>query len=423
MPPSQRAVQAWDDLNDRQRVYMQVVYEADQAAERFWAGAWARGDDPLPASVWRWLEYGVVGSSLADLGKLQRALKNRGVRDPGAGATLEALESRKLIETRTKPALIGYGLQVQLTTFGRSVCRAGGLDPDRAMAPRRGQLSEALWGMLVDVHRAGPGGLESAWAGGPWERLTHREPEPFVSKTPPDGHPPASTYGPWRLRLTDAGREHYEANWQEYARLYPGVNAPGPDGAPVWPPEVDRELLRLREACWPPSAMLKETRAELARLDGRPGGRSVDVPKGRGGMAGIAARRNKAAAAYDTAVARAAERYRTVLEEQAAELTELCRQATARYAAAVTAVVNAVTAGTSPAAAVKEDPGPVVWPWAPDVPVTGLREVDESLARPHPMAKATPSKKRPRARVVPAADNGQDTRPEADQETRLFLYA
>ncbi|WP_336215930.1 hypothetical protein [Nonomuraea sp. LPB2021202275-12-8] len=205
MPPSQRAVQAWDGLNERQRTYMRVFYFADQDAEQFWKGAWARGEDAPPASVWRWLEYGNVGGgTLIELGRLQRALQDAGVRDPGAGSTLEALEQRELIETTTGPSMIGYTLKVKLTTFGRAVCRAGWLDLSRPMAPRRGLLSEALWGMLVDVHKAGPEGLESKYADGAWNRLIEREPEPFLDKTPAEGGSWA-----WRLRLTDAGRAHY----------------------------------------------------------------------------------------------------------------------------------------------------------------------------------------------------------------------
>ncbi|MEU4576068.1 hypothetical protein [Nonomuraea sp. NPDC023979] len=417
MPPSKRAVAVWDGLNERQREYMRVIYEHDQAAEKLWKGAWGRGETPPPASEWRWLEYGNVGG-LAQLGKLQSALQRRGVRDPGAGSTLEALQGRGLIETREKPALLGgYRLEVKLTTLGRAACRAGGLDPDRALAPRRGLLSEALWAMLVDVHAAGPEGLRVKWANGPWERLLGRAPDPFVAETPADG----GEFGPWLLRLTDAGRAHYAANWRGYARLYPGVNAPDPDGALVWPVEIDRELRRLREAPWPATALLKETRAELARLDEQPGGQMVEVPADRGGLARIAARRNKAAAAYGVAVAQAADRYRAVLEEQAAELVELRWQGIARYAAAATAVVNAAVAGTSLTAALEEDPGPVVWPWAPDVPVTGLPEVDESLTRAHPMAKPKqPSRKRRPARACGGEDGASV---EEDKGTRLLRYA
>jgi hypothetical protein len=359
MPPSKRAVAAWEALNPRQRVYMAVFYAADQTAEQFW-----------------------------------------------------------------KSALLGYRLEVQLTTFGRAVCRAGGLDPDRPMAPRRGLLSQALWGMLAEVHEAGPEGLHRERADGAWTRLTQREPEPFVEQVPAHSSGSAFGYGgPWLLRLTDAGRAHYAAHWQEYARLYPGVDALAPDGGQVWPPEVDHELQRLREATWPPAALLKETRAELARLDDPPLSRTVEAVPGRGPLARIATGRNQAAAAYDAAVQRAAGRYRATLEEQAAELTGLRRQATARYAAAATAVVNAVVAGTSPADAVQQDPGEVEWPWAPAVPVTGLREVDEHLARQHPMATPAPPKKRSRAARAAQLTAGKTPRPQNDIGDRLFLYA
>ncbi|MEV1177925.1 hypothetical protein [Nonomuraea sp. NPDC049784] len=84
----------------------------------FGRGAWERGETKPPASVWRWLEYGPVDNPLADRGRLQVHLEARGIRDPGSGSTLKTLEERGLIETRQKPAMIGYKVEVKLTTLG-----------------------------------------------------------------------------------------------------------------------------------------------------------------------------------------------------------------------------------------------------------------------------------------------------------------
>ncbi|MFI7642307.1 hypothetical protein [Nonomuraea sp. NPDC049400] len=84
-----------------------------------------------------------------------------------------------------------------------------------------------------------------------------------------------------------------------------------------------------------------------------------------------------------------------------------------------------MAAGSSPAAVVKETPPRVsVWQWMPDMPVTGLREVDESLARAHPMAAVTaPAKKRSRGRAAQAVESGQDVRPVEDTGELLIWYA
>jgi hypothetical protein len=256
--------------------------------------------------------------------------------------------------------------------------------------------------MLVDVHEAGPDGLEREVVGRGWLRLVEREPEPLVERAPVSDTDFCRWYGPWRLRLTDAGRQHYAEHWEAYARLYPGVDAPRPGGGLVWPPEVDEALKRRRAACHPVLRLLRDVHDELARVAAVETTRPVDLPDGPARLVRAAKARNKATAAYDAAVARAADRYRTVLEEQAADLSALYRQTVARYAAAAAAVVQAVTGGQDPTRAADTDPGDMVWPWAPDVPVTGLREVDANLERAHKHA-VVPPKSNARAAAKTAA--------------------
>lgn len=426
MPPSTSAVKAWAELNERQRTFMRVIYSADQRAEELAKGAWGRGEQARPASEWRWLEYGPVGGVFDAQGPLQERLAALGERDSGSGSTLKALEQRGLIITESRPAVLAkYTVWVQLTKVGRAACRAGGCDPERALQPKRGQLSEALWGMLVDVHAAGPGGFGVTYADGAWERLTEREPEPFVSiEANPDPAPPGGRYRPYLLRLTDIGRDHYEQHWEAYGRLYPRVDAPRPDGTDVWPAAVDQALKELRAAAWATSSRLRETLDEAARLGETTANRAEQTQRPE--LVRLLARRNKAADVYDAAVAKAAARYRQFLEEQAAELAMLYRRAAVRYVLAAAATLDAAVAGGDPGEAVTSIPESTVataveaWPWAPEQPVTGVAEVDASLEEAHRAmtgAPLAPPKRNRRANKV--AETKLPVEPEA---ARLVAY-
>ncbi|MFF0250173.1 hypothetical protein [Streptosporangium sandarakinum] len=391
MSSGDRAAAAWAKLNERQQTYMRVLYDADQAAERHEKTVWTRGATRRPAEEWRWLDYGPVGNSLADPGMLQVLLAHHGVRDQGSGATLGALEGNGLIELHSDPALIGYHLHVRLTRFGRAVCRAAGMDTARPGTPGRGQLSEALWRMLAEVHAAGHDGLARRHVDGAWLRLTQREPEPYVA-----AEPAAEGYG-YRLRLTPAGARHYADQWEAYARLYPQVSARRPDGSTPWPAEVDHALAVLGAQCRRLWRRREEALTESARLPTM-AGRRVD-----GGE--LAAARNAAADAYNAALADAAERYRTVLDAHAEELAGMCRRECVRYAAAATAVVAATVAGADPAAAaeVDVDVEAVGWPWMPDAPVTGLAEIDAAVSQRWRHATGAPAPRRGRQRAAAAA--------------------
>ncbi|WP_433542036.1 hypothetical protein ACQP10_38435 (plasmid) [Streptosporangium sandarakinum] len=400
MTSQDRAAAAWVALNERQQVYMRILYDADQAAERHEKTAWRR----RPAEEWRWLDYGPVANSLADPGKLQVLLAHHGVRDQGSGATLQTLEGSGLIDLRRDPALIGYHLHVRLTRVGRAVCRAAGMDTARPGTPGRGQLSEALWSMLAEVHAAGHDGLARRYVDGAWLRLTQREPEPYVA-----AEPAAEGYG-YRLRLTPAGARHYADQWEAYARLYPQVSARRPDGSTPWPAEVDHALAVLGAQCRRLWRRREETLTEPARLPTM-AGRRVD-----GGE--LAAERNAAADAYNAALADAAERYRTVLDAHAEELAGMCRRECVRYAAAATAVVAATAAGADPAAAAEVDVAAVGWPWMPDAPVTGLAEIDAAVSQRWRHATGAPAPRRGRQRAAAAAVLNPD-----GLEMRLADYA
>jgi hypothetical protein len=52
-----KARATWDALNQRQRLYLAAIYDADQAAEAAVAQQRRDRGRPPPASVWRWVIY------------------------------------------------------------------------------------------------------------------------------------------------------------------------------------------------------------------------------------------------------------------------------------------------------------------------------------------------------------------------------
>ncbi|HEX2314753.1 MAG TPA: hypothetical protein VHJ17_13510 [Thermomonospora sp.] len=418
----QEARRLWEALNERQQTYLTVIYNADQAAEADNRGAWTAGARSLPASEWRWIPYGPVGNADGATGYLQDRLTWRGVRDQGAGATLKTLEERGLIATRSHEGLlVDYHLEVRLTDLGRRVCRAGGVDPARARSRKRGMLSEGLWRMLVEVWEAdgNDDGGHPVWMhSGAWERLTSRTP-PLVSLNPAPPH--ARHRATYRATLTEDGRQHYRDRWADYARAYPAVDAPHPDGDTIWPAEADEALSDLgSRGRWLgqeliAAAAAREQLATLAEtvddIDLPQAVPTTDLPEG---LRSLVRTRDRAAASclraigratdrYRAAIQRETDKYRQVLEEHRASLEEPYRTACIHYALAAVAVVQAVADGRDPVTALAQvDPTTVtVWPWVPDRPTTGLPEVDAALATAHRQAGGGQPKPRRSRRRAP----------------------
>lgn len=419
-----KAAAVWEELNDRQRTYMRVLYTVEREVEQDAKGAFTRGEPSVPASVWRWLDYGPVGQAFGNRGLLQERLARAGVHDQGSGATLKALEENRLIETRRAgPAGADtYWLEIQVTRFGRAVCRAAGLDPDRPGTRSKGMLSEGLWQMLAEVHKAGPDGKKVWGYSGAWRHLTEREPEPLVELT-------TTFSNPDRAHLTAAGRAHYEQMWETYARTYPTVDAPAPAGHPArWPGDVDEHLTRLGKHAARLRTEITVTRKTLSALDDVsaavpvPVVEDVDAGALPAELQAAVRRRNRAAATCRTAADRAADRYRTALgkatgayssalEAYLAELEEAYRAACTHYVMAAAAACQAAADGTDPAAAAT-GADPVAaggWPWLPAAPVTGLGEVDADLVQARARAQGPRrrrSKKAPPAAPVDVLDPG-----------------
>ena len=91
--PPDLEIPGWADLNERQRTYLQAVYEVDQANEQARRIDRARGYwDNTPASEWRWIDYNGAYSPLL------RRISEAGYQDAGTGSTFESLYRRGLIK-------------------------------------------------------------------------------------------------------------------------------------------------------------------------------------------------------------------------------------------------------------------------------------------------------------------------------------
>lgn len=232
-----KARAAWDELNERQRIYLEVIYDEDQGLEAERGIEAARGRwSSAPARVWR--RVWVAGQYASAPARLRRL----GVWEEGAGSTLGALADR---------GLIGYGDGwVLLTRAGRAAVRAGlGIVPWRKP---QWALSEWLWRQMVKVVAAGPAGLPTSELWGtahmylqegyghePGNRPYLRVDVAWVRYERRDWqHRPYDPpqYGCRDVRryvLTDAGRAHYAEHLSEYREMYDDIDAPDLPSAPA----------------------------------------------------------------------------------------------------------------------------------------------------------------------------------------------
>jgi hypothetical protein len=219
----------WADLNKRQQVYLQAVYEVDQATEVAIKGAGARGRwNSTPASEWRWMPYNASGAAL--LHRIQGA----GYRDEGTGSTFAALERRGLVLCKYEPGSLGGPiLFVQITKAGRKLVREA-----LAIAPAKklpvGTLREWHWRALCRAYVRGEQGLpyDSDLGDGfgyvSWNTclrlLDYRvkgQDRPLIRE--------GRRGEQFALVITEFGKQYYYENWQRYHELYPDVDAPKPE--------------------------------------------------------------------------------------------------------------------------------------------------------------------------------------------------
>ncbi len=224
----------WDDLNERQRAYLQALYDADLIDEILEEAA-GGGRSSQPSPEQRWQMYGPLPYPTM----LYNTLKEANLVDPSTGATWKALEDRKLCQTRTVSDTFDNPLlEVKITPLGRRLVRMvireqqpKPLPKQRPKSIPKGQLRERQWAALVRLHQAGERGIDSdtlqrCKAGFDWwntlRRLEEYKPHPLIAEFKPVG----STY---RYRITQAGVSFYHEYWAKYRELYPDVAAPKPD--------------------------------------------------------------------------------------------------------------------------------------------------------------------------------------------------
>src|SRR6185503_7171869 len=81
----------WAELNDRQRLYLKTIYDADQRAEAAARTGWTSAK----ASEWRWVTYSIKApKELVGRTTIQSVVERAGKLDTGAGSSLAALRRR-----------------------------------------------------------------------------------------------------------------------------------------------------------------------------------------------------------------------------------------------------------------------------------------------------------------------------------------
>ncbi|MFI8456858.1 hypothetical protein [Kitasatospora sp. NPDC085464] len=231
-----KAVQTWEALNDRQRLYLTAIYREDQVAEAKAQATRTAYGDPGVAEEWRKLPFTIKADpALTGYTALQERLREQGTLDEGAGATLAALLRRGLIElSEDQVEVFPLGgaprVLVSLTRVGRACARAG--VGERASRPAKGLLSEWLWRNLVKVASAAPEGLheDGLWGKSkfylgtgfrPGKRAASRG---FIDSVPVREGEGADAYAvEYRWHLTEAGRGHIRQHIDKYRELYPDV--------------------------------------------------------------------------------------------------------------------------------------------------------------------------------------------------------
>lgn len=120
----------WEELNQRQQKYMQIIYEVDQDQEEWEKGAYTRGDRARKAKVWRWIDYATFGALPPIDTPLKQKIKALKLADEGTGSTFNALETRGFIVCRYVYAdrdeahiLDEQFLSLQITQSGRKLVR------------------------------------------------------------------------------------------------------------------------------------------------------------------------------------------------------------------------------------------------------------------------------------------------------------
>jgi hypothetical protein len=392
-----KALEAWQELNDRQQGTLKVLFTLDQQAEEERRERGARGHwDKTPASEWRLIdfsllparEFGAPGRYLDHgMTTAQRLLAEAGWDSQGNGATLAALEHRGLIRTATRSTGTSHGMRcVALTTAGRSAARAG-----LRMPTRKAALPAWAWEALIDLWEAGQDGgyvhrreseaLEKA--------LMTRHVPPLAERVP------ASEENKFRggYRITGRGRDFYAEFYAQHAAAYPHVRAPHPGGpaAEPWPKVIDgilgehSALYQVLAGQWDAAATAARTADEEA---------AAPPPQPKPGTPPAVA---EMAAARHQLWTETARQRAELAAAHADDLAARASYAARAYAVTATTAFNAAVAGAIAVGQVQPPvPDPDDWdePRLAPPAETGIAVIDEQARRLHQDAAGTPVRRR-----------------------------
>jgi hypothetical protein len=238
---TEKAAAAWAALNDRQRLYLKAIYDADQRAEAAARTGWSS----TKASEWRWVLYSIKApKELVGRRAIQSQVEREGQLDTGAGSSLAALRRRALILVRDTIVYVPTlgevpAIEVQLTAAGRAAVRYGhGITMPPRVPP--GLLSqEYLWDGLVWLYEAGEKGFVHYYSRRDQKQYAPEQPRFRPSwntllalRNRRDGSlwedVPMPGVRQECYRISALGREHYERHWACYAELFPDIEAPRP---------------------------------------------------------------------------------------------------------------------------------------------------------------------------------------------------
>jgi hypothetical protein len=149
-------------LNDRQRAFLQAIFDTDQAIEAdMRAIPFSPFHDRPKASAWRWMEYSEPIPEIAkQASRLYAAIKKAAKIDQGTGSTFTALADRGLIEVQEHgPDRYPH---IRMTLAGRKLVRSW-TGAKAYKAPAAGTLREWHWRALALAYAAGDDGLEGEY--------------------------------------------------------------------------------------------------------------------------------------------------------------------------------------------------------------------------------------------------------------------
>lgn len=223
-------------LNERQRAYLQAIFDTDQAVEdEMRRIPFSPFHDRPKASEWRWLEYSepipIINKPAS---RLYRAIKQVAKIDQGTGSTFTALADRGLIQVEERgPDRYPH---IRMTAAGRKLVRSW-TGQKAYKAPPAGTLREWHWRALAKAYAAGDDGLEGEYGDyarigwNTWRRLEEYKRGALIEVRRSGWYSnpaTATSQATYRLFITAEGRALYASEWARYRELYPDVDAPEP---------------------------------------------------------------------------------------------------------------------------------------------------------------------------------------------------